>query len=85
MQASNAYIQLARRYLSILKSVDRVGEGRYDSKEHLLDMCEKVERFTDREKQARWIGFIQGVLTAHGIIDLEREIELCRQLFIGGT
>ena len=79
---SNEYIILAKRYKKLFKSCDYFGCF-YDSRDHLIKMCNKIMRFDDREKQARWIGFIQGVLTAYRIINLEKEIEFCRKLFKG--
>ncbi len=51
---------------------------------HLTWMCDTaLERLEDwpEDKLSRWLGYIQGVLTARGIIDVNEEREVSRPLF----
>lgn len=47
---------------------------------HYLDQHLEIEEFHST-KYSRWLGFIQGVLVANGLITVEEERNLTRPLF----
>ena len=60
-------------------------DKKYQSKEHLQWMLDQVR--TDKTqsitKKHRWLGYVQGIMTAHGIIDVDIERDSTRSIFNG--
>jgi len=77
------YELLCERYRKMLEGLNAETESGFCSIGHVKWMLSRIPEFRDGEKQARWIGFVQGVLTCLGVVDLEEEIEFCRKLFKG--
>mgnify|MGYP001014788732 CR=1 FL=1 len=54
--------------------------------ENLIKLCEEAMVNTQKypsDKMHRWLGFVQGVLAAQGIIDVDVERDYTRPLFHG--
>jgi len=70
-------IELFKRYLYLIKP------SKIKQRDKLMSMCEfcisHPEMLTD--KMSRWLGFIQGVLYANNLIDINKERDLSRPLF----
>lgn len=60
-------------------------DKKYQSKEHLQWMLVQIR--TDKTqsitKKHRWLGYVQGILTSHGIIDVDIERDSTRSVFNG--
>lgn len=74
---------LSERYINILKENKEIGTGKYSSS-HLINMLntlnENVEIWSI-DKTNRWLGFIQGVMTVYGLLDVDEERDFTRPLF----
>ena len=54
------------------------------SAEHLREMCEELLNrlgAMTADKSGRWIGFIQGVMAANGVLDVDAERERTRPIY----
>ena len=76
------YIKLSYRYEKMIKNENWLAASPKTTKEHILKML-KVLREEDMsiDKSSRFLGFIQGVLCAHGILDVDKERDYTRPLF----
>ena len=74
--------RLVRRYKYILKKRLVVADQNVDktSLPHIMWMLDQIEGMDDTVKISRWIGFVQGVLAARGIIDTIEEIQVSREI-----
>jgi len=79
---TDPYAELATKlYAQVEQGEDaRFGEGK-TSRQHLLWMLQQLARLSDREKKARWLGYVFGVLAAYGALDPDDAIEACRRVF----
>lgn len=74
---------LTKRYIEILRKNPNIGKDKYSS-EHLITMLNTLEENKKEwsiDKTNRWLGFIQGVMTVYGLIDVDGEREFTRPLF----
>jgi hypothetical protein len=73
---------LFKRYLKILEDID-IQEGCETSKDHLEWMCRTALQHQDYpiDKLSRWLGFVQGVLTARGKLSVDDERDYSKPLF----
>ena len=88
--------EITKRYIKILKIkindvypdaiiITKPLEGDEMNDLHLLWMLQQI-RFNKSQsetKKHRWLGFIQGVMTAKGYINVLEERELTRNIFKG--
>ena len=74
---------LSKRYIDILQKNKEIGTEKYSSS-HLINMLntlnENVEKWSI-DKTNRWLGFIQGVMTVYGLLDVDEERDFTRPLF----
>lgn len=84
---NNALKVLFERYLNILinnkdkfKTLNLPEKCNFDSLNRLLN--ESINNLEDypKDKMHRWLGFIQGVLSVIGLIDVDEEREFSRPL-----
>ena len=78
--------ELLIRYRTILNSVtNELPDKEYISKEHLFWMLEEIEYNEEQSltKKHRWLGYIQGILIAFGILDVDEERNITRPLLNG--
>ena len=69
--------------LYVLLQKETWGRGKWAAS-HLRWMCEYLMNEIGRmppDKSGRWIGFIQGVMAAHGVIDVDAERERTRPIY----
>lgn len=78
------YKDLLYRYYKLLAEVKDFGEG-YTHRLHLIWMIEELNNNPDMSetKKHRWLGYIQGVMTAHEVLDVEQERNATREVFKG--
>ncbi|WP_299945268.1 helix-turn-helix transcriptional regulator [uncultured Ruegeria sp.] len=77
---------LSQRYISL---IENAGPDPYDynprmSHPHLIWMCQQIidrQHSWPKDKIGRWLGFVQGVLAAQHLINVEEERNLSRPLF----
>ncbi|AMO44266.1 hypothetical protein vBRpoSV10_213 [Ruegeria phage vB_RpoS-V10] len=77
---------LARRYIAVIaeRHPDPFKGNKQMDHAHLTWMCEVIMNHHDlwpADKVGRWIGFVQGVLAAQGLIDINVERDFSRPLF----
>lgn len=82
---ARASVTLFSRYRSILLSAAEFEEASEGcSRGHLLWMCEtasaEAAAWPD-DKTSRWLGFVQGIMTARGLLTVAAEREFSRPLF----
>jgi len=82
----SAHTVLADRYRRLLwaQHVDPFVTQREMCHDHLIWMCEKIiENSWDwpYDKTGRWIGFIQGILAAQGLLNIQAERDFTRPMF----
>ena len=73
---------LCDRYISILEE-NEFGTDTHSS-EHLIKMCLCIKENANKwpvDKSNRWLGYIQGVLTVYGFLDVAEERSFTRPLF----
>ena len=76
--------ELLIRYRIILNSItNELPDKKYISKEHLFWMLEEIEYNEEQSltKKHRWLGYIQGILIAFEILDVDEERNITRPLF----
>ena len=74
---------LYNRYIKILQENKEIGTGKYSSS-HLIKMLNTLNDNIEGwpiDKTNRWLGFIQGVMTVYGILDVDKERDFTRPLF----
>lgn len=78
------YPELLQRYVSLLQRADAITGPNYNT-EHLIWMLNELASNTGMSlsKKHRWLGFIQGVMTVHGIINVASERDYTRHIFNG--
>lgn len=83
-----ATAKLAERYITILKEYTTSWEAQDNAVPTMLyrvtAMCEiiankDVDMYDD--KASRWLGFVQGIMFIHGLIDIDEERDISRPLF----
>lgn len=81
-------IPLFERYKAILSSSCLMDLPEYDkcTKVHLMNLCDvAIQNINDQTmhygKLCRWLGFIQGVMCASGLITVEEERDFTRPIF----
>lgn len=80
---------VTQRYINILGDKDVRQEFNQDnptSLGHLMWMLITIKYNDDNmsdTKRHRWLGYIQGCLTCHGIIVVKDEMEITRSIFKG--
>lgn len=74
---------LFERYIEMLKAQSPGDPGDQTSPGHLIRLCEEAIAKPELpfDKASRWLGFVQGVMTAKGLITVEEEREFSRPLF----
>lgn len=79
------YDDLLDRYDHYLSEDTKLPETGYQSALHLRGMITQLRYDTDQSltKKHRWLGYIQGVMCAHGLIDVDTERDWTRGLFRG--
>ncbi len=79
------YDNLLDRYDHYLSEDTKLPETGYQSALHLRGMITQLRYDTDQSltKKHRWLGYIQGVMCAHGLIDVDTERDWTRGLFRG--
>ena len=78
--------ELIIRYQVILNSItNELSDKKYMSKEHLLWMLEEIQCNVEQSltKKHRWLGYIQGILIAFDILDVDQERNITRPLLNG--
>lgn len=78
--------ELLIRYRTILNSItNELPDKKYISKEYLFWMLEEIEYNEEQSltKKHRWLGYIQGILIAFGILDVDEERNITRPLLNG--
>jgi len=77
------HIILADRYLDILNKSEYKTDIKKVSKGHLVKLLLELKENKDisLDKASRFIGFIQGVLCAFGLIDVDTERNFTRPMF----
>ncbi len=70
------------RYQEILQSVADWDSPPQTDRRHLLWMCQEAKKnqWPD-DKTSRWLGFVQGVLAARGLLDVSVERNITRAWF----
>jgi hypothetical protein len=82
MTIKDVTIQLFQRYKSIIEEKYPEEDGDETSLNHLKWMCDHVlNSDMPIDKMSRWLGFVQGLLTAKKIISVEEERNFSRPLF----
>lgn len=82
-----ASLEMFQRCLSKLsQAIDSglaEGQGGPTSLLHLRAMCREAIGSPDMlvDKQSRWLGYVQGIMTVHGLLDVEEEREFSRPIF----
>lgn len=70
-------ITLFKRYLTFIQENDyRIGNVR-----KLCEIAIEGEEPMTMDKQSRWLGYVQGVLFMGGLIDLEEERSISRNMY----
>lgn len=80
------YDNLLDRYDDCLADTrNTLPETGYQSAEHLRGMITQLRYDTSQSltKKHRWLGYIQGVMCAYGILDVDTERDLTREIFRG--
>lgn len=79
------YDNLLDRYDHYLSEDTKLPETGYQSASHLRGMITQLRYDTSQSltKKHRWLGYIQGVMCAHGLIDVDTERDWTRGLFRG--
>lgn len=79
----DATIILAKRYKEMLEPVKGIDDNlNKNSNSNLYWMCTQIiEDELPDDKISRWIGFIQGVMSVKGYIDVDIERDLSRPMF----
>lgn len=79
------YDNLLDRYDQYLSEDTKLPETGYQSASHLRGMITQLRYDTSQSltKKHRWLGYIQGVMCTHGLIDVDTERDLTRGLFRG--
>lgn len=79
------YDNLLDRYDHYLSEDTKLPETGYQSALHLRGMITQLRYDTGQSltKKHRWLGYIQGVMCAHGLIDVDTERDWTRGLFRG--
>lgn len=49
--------------------------------DHWIDFCKRGKELDNSDKASRWVGFIQGMLVANHIVNLEDTIDLSRKVY----
>lgn len=78
--------ELLIRYRTILNSItNELPDKKHISKEHLFWMLEEIEYNEEQSltKKHRWLGYIQGILIAFSILDVDEERNITRPLLNG--
>lgn len=88
MKQLDFLIQLFERYKAILSTSCLMDLPEYDkcSKAHLMNLCDvAIAGIKDGSmhygKLCRWLGFIQGVMIASGLITVDGERDFTRPIF----
>ena len=81
-----ALLGLLSRYETILANslcdCNASDVSRKTSRDHLVWMLRKISEMDMTDPKAnRWLGFVQGVMAAKGMIDVDEERELTRHIF----
>ena len=81
--AQTASNEILARYEDVLLGCDFDDVPPSTGAKHLLWMCRiaREQRDWPDDKQARWLGFIQGVLVMRGLLSVEAERDATRPLF----
>lgn len=71
----DATFHLLDRYTHLLKKLGAVAQADKDgtTTNHLMWMCQTARREWPADKLSRWLGYIQGVLAARGLVDVAAE------------
>lgn len=80
MTIKDANIILFKRYQIALNEYKKYAD------DDIIIRCKKMTNIALSEdmyedKQSRWLGFIQGVLTVYDLLDVEKERDFSRPLF----
>lgn len=84
IQVKTFYPDIIDRYLGYLKNVPAFGEDKLSSS-HLIWMLESLRDNTEMSltKKHRWLGYVQGIMTAVGLITVDEERDNTREIFRG--
>ena len=76
----NVNNRLFRRYRSIVRESSQLND---DQKRHIIGLCETAMMSPHMyvDKHSRWLGYIQGYLTAYGLLSVLEERNLSRPLY----
>lgn len=82
----SASVQLLQRCAAILEKAGPAHAAEPDGcgRSHLLWMCASAQEHASEwpiDKLSRWLGFIQGVMTFQGLLNVEEERDFSRPLF----
>jgi len=76
---------ISKRYISILENkINYNYKYEKSSPIHLIKMCNKIIEVSEKwpdDKSSRWLGYIQGVMTVNGFINVDDEREYSRNIF----
>ena len=78
----NVNIHLFERYYRVIDK--RKSKMALPELDNLLNLCDKaIDRVDDFtiDKHSRWLGYIQGFLSAYGFIDVQEERDYTRGLY----
>ena len=67
---------MIERYKDILESSSEL-----DQKAFLLSFCEEAMKLENSDKLSRWVGFIQGILYTHNLIEIDIERDFSRNIY----
>ncbi len=71
----DAHILMINRYRFLINA------SNLPDKYFLLNFCDTAVTLTNTDKFSRWIGFLQGILFERGMIDIEEERNVSRQIY----
>jgi len=76
------YKELSKKYLKKIENKEWNAISEKTSKKHIEKMLKELPNLNmSIDKSSRFLGFIQGVLCAYGIIDVDQERNETRKLF----
>ena len=58
-----------------------IERSEFDDKLRLLNFCNAAQTITNPDKLSRWVGYVQGVLIERGILDVNFERDLTREIY----
>ena len=84
IQVKTFYPDIVDRYLGYLKNSPELGTGKTKTS-HLIWMLESIRDNSEMSltKKHRWLGYIQGIMVSHGILDVVEERDSTREIFRG--